>query len=286
MTQFSRARWTRLSAAASVAFLLVACNKAPPTAAATPEKADAPAANAVATVDSSSISPGELAAYQQDLMRGRQQQTELTPEQKAQTLDQLISMQVLANQAVKEGSDKEPDVAAQLAIQRVRVLADGEAQKYLKGKEPTDAEIKAEYDSQVAALDKTEYKARHILVDSKEKAQAVIKKIKGGAKFEDVAKAESSDNSKASGGDLGWFNLQRMVPPFSAAVKGLKKGEMTQEPVQTQFGWHVIRLDDTRDSPPPPFEQVKAQVANSLMQKKLIAYVDGLKKDAKIEKKM
>ena len=212
--------------------------------------------------------------------------TELTAEQKTQVLDQLITMQVLANQALKDGSDKDADTKAQLDIQRTRVLADSETQKYLKGKEPTEAELKAEYDAQIASLDKTEYKARHVLVKTKDEAQGVIKKIKGGAKFEDVAKAQSTDGSKAQGGDLGWFNLSRMVKPFGDAVKGLKKGEMTQEPVETQFGWHVIRLDDTRETSPPPFESVKAQVTNGLLQKKLLAYVEELKKTAKIDKKM
>ena len=121
---------------------------------------------------------------------------------------------------------------------------------------------------------------------TKEKAEQLIKKIKAGAKFEDVAKAESTDNSKANGGDLGWFTLTRMVKPFGDAVKTLKKGEMTQEPVQTQFGWHIIKLLDTRDVAPPPFDQVKAQVTKAVIQKELIAYVDDLKKNAKIEKKL
>jgi peptidyl-prolyl cis-trans isomerase C len=133
-------------------------------------------------------------------------------------------------------------------------------------------------------MDKTEYHARHILVATKEKADQLIKKIKAGAKFEDVAKAESTDNSKTNGGDLGWFTLSRMVKPFADAVKGLKKGEMTPEPVQTQYGYHIIKLEDTRDVAPPPFDQVKAQVAKGVMQKKLAAYVDDLKKSAKIEK--
>jgi peptidyl-prolyl cis-trans isomerase C len=182
--------------------------------------------------------------------------------------------------------EKDPDVAAQLQVVRMRVLADAESAKYLKDKEPTDAELHAEYDTAVASMDKTEYHARHILVASKEAAEAAIKKIKGGAKFEDVAKAESTDSSKANGGDLGWFTLTRMAKPFGDAVKGLKKGEMTSTPVQTQFGWHVIKLEDTRETAPPPFEQVKQQVSNGVMQKKLQAYVEGLKKTAKIEKSL
>jgi peptidyl-prolyl cis-trans isomerase C len=168
----------------------------------------------------------------------------------------------------------------------MRVLADSESQNYLKGKEPTEAELKAEYDTDIAAMDKTEYHARHILVATKELAEQVIKKIKGGAKFEDVAKAESSDGSKTNGGDLGWFTLARMAKPFADAVKALKKGEMTSTPVQTQYGWHVIRLDDTREVAPPPFDQVKQQVSNGVIQKKLQTYADGLKKTAKIEKSL
>jgi peptidyl-prolyl cis-trans isomerase C len=123
------------------------------------------------------------------------------------------------------------------------------------------------------------------LVPSKEKADQLIKKLKGGAKFEDVAKTESTDNSKTSGGDLGWFTATRMVKPFADAVKALKKGETTPEPVQTQYGWHIIKLEETREVTPPPFDQVKAQVSKNLIQKKLVAYVEEMKKTAKIEKK-
>ena len=135
-------------------------------------------------------------------------------------------------------------------------------------------------------MDKNEYHARHILVANQDQADEIIKKLKGGAKFEDLAKSQSIDGSKTNGGDLGWFTLARMVKPFGDAVKGLKKGEYTQQPVQTQFGWHVIKLEDTRDVTPPPFDQVKAQLTNAVIRKKLQTYVDQLKKDAKIEKKM
>jgi peptidyl-prolyl cis-trans isomerase C len=146
--------------------------------------------------------------------------------------------------------------------------------------------LHAEYETALAALDKTEYHARHILVANKDQADDVLKKLKGGAKFEDLAKSQSIDGSKTNGGDLGWFTLARMVKPFGDAVKGLKKGEITQQPVQTQFGWHVIQLEDTRDVTPPPFEQVKAQLTNAWIRKKLQEYVAELKKNAKIEKKL
>jgi len=284
MTHFFRTPWATVSTVAALAVMVSACNKAPQNA--TPAATDAaPASPAVAIVNGTPISQTEYDVYVKSLLQGKPQTT-LTPEQKAQVLDEMITMQLVSAQGVKDGLENDPEIAARLQVLRMRVLADAESQKYLKGKEPTDAELHAEYDSAIASMDKTEYHARHILVDSKEKAEALIKKIKGGAKFEDVAKAESSDNSKNNGGDLGWFTLARMVKPFGDAVKGLKKGEMTQEPVQTQYGWHIIKLEDTRDVAPPPLDQVKTQVTNGVIQKKLQAYVEDLKKTAKIEKKM
>jgi peptidyl-prolyl cis-trans isomerase C len=284
MTQFFSSRWARWSALAASAVLIAACGKGQ-QAMTTPAAADKAASPTVATVDGTPITRADYDFYTKRLLQGRPN-TELTPEQKSQILDEMISMQLIASQAVKDGLEKDPDVATSLQVLRLRILADAESQKYLKDKEPTDADLHAEYDTAIAAMDKSEYHARHILVATKEQGEAAIKKIKGGAKFEDVAKAESTDSSKASGGDLGWFTLSRMAKPFGDAVKTLKKGEITPEPIQTQFGWHVIKLEDTRESPPPPFEQVKQQVGSGLVQKKLAAYVETLKKNAKIEKSL
>jgi peptidyl-prolyl cis-trans isomerase C len=283
MTQFLRTPWTLISTVAAIAVMVSACGKG--QQAATPATTDANAPPPVAIVNGTPISRTDYDVYVKSLLQGKNQ-TELTPEQKGQVLDEMITMQLVSTQALKDGLDKDPDVAARLEVLRMRVLADAESQKYLKGKEPTDAELHAEYDSAIAAMDKTEYHARHILVSSKEQAETLIKKLKGGAKFEDVAKAESSDNSKTNGGDLGWFTLTRMVKPFGDALKSLKKGEITPEPVQTQYGWHIIKLEDTREVTPPPFDQVKTQVTNGVIQKKLQAYVEDLKKTAKIDKKM
>jgi peptidyl-prolyl cis-trans isomerase C len=289
MSQFFRTPWTFASAVVVLA-VLTACSKteqaaAPPAA---DKAAPAPAAAAIAVVNGTSITRSEFDVYVKSLLQGKQQ--ELTPEQKNQVLDDLINTQVLADQALKDGSDKDPEIEARLNVLRLRVLADAEVQKYLKAHEPTDAELHAEYDNQVASMDKTEYHARHILLASKDKdlAEQLIKKIKHGAKFEDIAKSQSIDNgSKANGGDLGWFSTSRMVKPFADAVKGLKKGELTPEPVQTQYGWHIIELEDTRPFTPPTFDQFnKQQLINPIMQKRLQAYIDSLKKDAKIEKKM
>ncbi len=281
MTQFSRTPWNMLSTVAALGVLLTACGKGQQGA--TPTATDTPAVASIATVNGTPIPRADYDAFLKNLLQGKPA-TDLTADQKNQVLDELITIRLVSEQAAKEGLDKDPDVAANLDVVRMRILSDAESQKFMKGKEPTDAELHAEYDGAIASMDKTEYHARHILVATKEKADQLIKKIKAGAKFEDVAKTESSDNSKTSGGDLGWFTLSRMVKPFADAVKGLKKGEMTPEPVQTQFGWHIIKLEDTRDVAPPPFGQVKAQVSKGVIQKKLVAYVDDLKKNAKIEK--
>jgi peptidyl-prolyl cis-trans isomerase C len=278
MTQFFNTQWTRVSAVAAIAITLAACGKGQQATA--PVAADKPAATPpVAIVDGTPISRDSFDDYLKGLLRGKPV-ADATADERNQVLDQMINMQLLATLAEKDGLQNDPEVATRIALVRTQILADADAQKYVKNNEPSDQELHAAYD---AATDKTEYHASHILVASKEKAEQLIKKLKGGAKFDEVAKAESTDPSKANGGDLGWFTTSRMVKPFGDAVKALKKGEITPEPVQTQYGWHIIRLEDTRDA---PFEQMKAQLTNGIMQKKFLAYVDDLKKNAKIEKKL
>jgi peptidyl-prolyl cis-trans isomerase C len=278
MTQFFSAQWTRASAVAAITLLLAACGKqqAAVVAPVAPAKTATPP---VAVVDGTPISREAYDDYLKGLLRGKPA-TDVTADEKNQVLDQMINMQLIAAKADKDGLEKDPDVATRIALLRTQILADAAAQKYVKGNEPSDQELHAAYD---AATDKTEYHASHILVPTKEKADQLIKKIKGGAKFEDVAKSDSTDNSKANGGDLGWFTTARMVKPFGDAVKVLKKGEMTTDPVQTQYGWHIIKLQDTRDA---PFDQMKPQLSNAIMQKKFQDYIETLKKTAKIEKSL
>ncbi len=280
MTQFFSSPWTRLSTVAAITMMLAACGKGQQAAAPAPAApADKPATPPVAVVDGTPISREAYDDYLKGLLRGKPA-ADVTAEEKNQVLDQMINTQLVADQAAKDGLEKDPDVATRIALVRTQIMADAAAQKYIKGNEPTDQELHAAYD---AATDKTEYHASHILVPTKEKAEQLIKKIKGGAKFEDLAKANSTDNSKANGGDLGWFTTARMVKPFGDAVKGLKKGDITTDPVQTQYGWHIIRLEDTRDA---PFDQMKSQLSQGIMQKKFQAYIDQLKKSAKIEKSL
>jgi peptidyl-prolyl cis-trans isomerase C len=279
MTQFLSAQWTRVSTVAAIALMLAACGKGQQAAVVPAAATDKPGTPPVAIVDGTPISREAYDDYLKGLLRGKPA-SDVTADEKNQVLDQMINMQLIAAKAEKDGLDKDPDVATRIALLRTQILADAAAQKYVKSNEPSDQELHAAYD---AATDKTEYHASHILVPTKEKAEQLIKKIKAGAKFEDVAKSDSTDNSKANGGDLGWFTTARMVKPFGDAVKGLKKGEITTEPVQTQYGWHIIKLQDTRDA---PFDQMKGQLSNGIMQAKFQGYIDSLKKDAKIEKKL
>jgi peptidyl-prolyl cis-trans isomerase C len=209
---------------------------------------------------------------------------QLTPQERALALDNLIHAEVLAQQASKEGLDKTGDAAYMLQMARLSILSKTVSDQYLKDKKPTDAELRTEYDTLVAKLPKQDYHARHILVATPEFAQKVIDRLAKGEKFEDIAKAVSMDSSKDKGGDLGWLPMDRMVPEFSKALMALKPGEYTHTPVQTQFGWHVIQLVETRPHPAPPFDQSKEQVARILEQTRFRDYTDELVKNAKIEK--
>jgi peptidyl-prolyl cis-trans isomerase C len=156
--------------------------------------------------------------------------------------------------------------------------------RYLKDRKPTEQELRAEYETQVAALAKLEYHAKHILVATEPFAQKVVQRLEKGEKFEDIAKRESMDSSKDSGGDLGWFTPDRMVKPFADAVVALKPGEYTHKPVQTQYGWHVIELVETRDLSPPSYDSVRQRLEQVVQAKKFKAYTDELMRNAKIEK--
>jgi peptidyl-prolyl cis-trans isomerase C len=155
---------------------------------------------------------------------------------------------------------------------------------FVKNNAPTDAEVKARYDDLVKGAGGKEYHLHHILVEDEQQAKDLIAKIKAGASFEDLAKQYSKDpGSGKNGGDLDWSDPKAYVPEFAEAATKLQKGQMTATPVHTQFGWHIIRLDDTRAIAPPPLEQVKPQIAQQMQQEKLQAFEEGLRKNAKIQ---
>ncbi len=256
--------------------ILAACQKSGQDARSPPVEQG----TAVATIDGKPIS-SELFEFYAKARSGKGS-SELTDEQKKELLEQLIHLELTADIAIKAGLDKQSDTALRLELGRLNVLADAALKNHLKGKEPTEQELRAEYETQVAAMPTLEYRARHILVATEPFAQSIIEKLRKGADFTELARKESMD-AKDNGGELGWFTPARMVPEFSAAVAGLKKGEITQKPVQTQYGWHVIQLEDTREVSAPDFEQVKERLGQLLQQKKMQAYIDEIKKPVKIE---
>ncbi|MEO7387290.1 MAG: peptidylprolyl isomerase [Gammaproteobacteria bacterium] len=212
----------------------------------------------------------------------RKPAAELTPDELKEAINQYIGMQVAAESATQSGLEKEPAVKAQLALTHSNVLSESLLQRYLEQNPVTDADVKAEYDTQVAAMP-PEYQARHILVDDKSLAEAIIQKLQANGDFAALAKQYSKDGSARSGGDLGWFNTQTMVKEFGDAVAKLEKGKFTTTPVQTQFGWHVILLEDTRSAQLPPLDQVKDRVKQLVQRKKIAAHLLELRKASKID---
>ena len=259
--------------------LLAGCGKAADSQGA----GKAAAGPAVAVVNGEEIGKSEFDLYVENV--GRQSKREISDEEKSQLLDQFISMHLAADAAAKAGIEKQPKVQDQLALARLNVLVDSGLQEWLEKNPVTDAELRPEYDAQVAQMPK-EYHARHILVDDQAKAEAITKELKAGGDFAKSAQKNSKDPSGKDGGDLGWFTLETMVKPFSDAVAALEPGQMTEQPVQSQFGWHVIKLEESRVTSPPPFEEVKDRVKVLVQRKKLQTYLDDLRKNAKVEKKI
>ena len=235
----------------------------------------------LATVNGEAITEETFNLYlQQRAAQGQQNPAEV--DRKA-VLEQLISRELIYQDAVKNKLEKDEAVQRELALQREETLIGAAIRKRLDTIEVDDARLRQEYDKMVASTDVQEHKARHILSESEDAAKAIIAELDKGAKFADLAKEKSTGPSAKDGGDLGWFNPQQMVPEFSAAAAKLDKGEYTKSPVKTQFGWHVILLEDRRKATPPPFEQVKPQLQQMMMSEQLNAYVDELRAKAKVK---
>lgn len=267
-------------AALGALLALAACSK---TATDKPaETAATPAKPSVVTVNGKAISAEMFEDYVKAV--AQKPSTELAPEDIEQIKENLVRIELIAQQADKDGLTKEPELANRLALARLNIIQQAAAQKYLQDYNPTDAELRAEYDAQLASSSLVEYQARHILVSGEDVAQKVIQQLNAGQDFATLAKRLSIDKESAkAGGDLGWFAPNRMIPPVANAVALLKKGEFTKTPVQSQFGWHVIQLQNTRDRTPPPFDQVKDQIHQILLTRKFKAHSDEMLKTAKIE---
>lgn len=197
-------------------------------------------------------------------------------------IDELIKREVLLQDAIKHGLDKQPEVIAELATLRENLLVGVALKAASENISSSDEELHKFYNDHLKELSVTEYKARHILVSTEEEAKAIIGELDKGVDFEKLAKEKSKDNAD-EGGDLGWFNSTQMVKPFAEAVVALPKGKYSSQPVNTEFGWHVILHEDTRDTTAPPFEKVKDRIKMAVQRSKLQEYVQYLQRQAKVE---
>ncbi len=211
---------------------------------------------------------------------------QMPPDLEQRVRDKLVMDEIFTQEAEKRGLASTAEYKSQMEQARQAVLTQSLLADFVKTHPVAEADIKTEYDKFKAQSAGTEYRARHILVEKEDEAKALIKQIKGGASFEELAKKNSKDpGSGANGGDLDFAAAGSYVPEFSQAMVALKKGEMTQEPVKTQFGYHIIRLDDSREAQFPPFDDVKGQLKQRMEQQKLAAFRDEIRAKAKTDYK-
>jgi peptidyl-prolyl cis-trans isomerase C len=207
---------------------------------------------------------------------------DLTPEERSAMIDRLVTFQIAATEAERLGLHQERNIAASLELARLTVLANSVVERHLEDNPPGEAELRDLYEQRIENLSGTEYKARHILVESEEEAASLIEQLDGGADFAELAQEFSTGPTGPSGGDLGWFAPDRMVAPFSAAVQSLEVGAFSAEPVQTQFGWHVILLEETRDQQPPGIESMRVELTSIAQQQRVQSFLQGLREAADI----
>jgi peptidyl-prolyl cis-trans isomerase C len=235
----------------------------------------------VAIVNGKAVPLTRVEALTQQVTRSGRQ---VTPEMQQQIKDEVIAREIFIQEAQKMGLDTTADFKDQMELARQTILIRELFTNYQKSHVVSDDEVKAEYDKFAAANSGKEYRARHILVEKEADAKAIIAQLKKGGKFDEIAKKSSKDpGSGAKGGDLDWAPAGNYVAEFSAALTALTKGQTTDTPVKSQFGYHIIRLDDVRDAQLPKLEEVKTQVAQQLQQQKLAKYQDELRAKAKIE---
>ncbi len=235
----------------------------------------------LAIVNGKAVPLARVQALSQQVARSGR---EVTPEIEQQIKDEVIAREIFIQEAQKQALDTTEDYKVQMDLARQTILIRDLFTNFQKTNAVTDDEIKAEYDKFVAANGGKEYKARHILVEKEAEAKAIIAQLKKGGKFEDIAKKASKDpGSGANGGDLDWAPASNYVAEFAQALTALTKGKLTDTPVKSQFGYHVIRLDDVREAQLPKLEDVKPQIAQQLQQQKLATYQSELRAKAKVE---
>ncbi len=271
-----------LTLALGLSSLLAGCDQMPAgnnsnasTVAAVPAINDTSAV--VVTINGTPISETVIELYQEQMQSRRPG----APIDRNAIIEEVINLELANQKGIEAGIDKDMRMQLQMEQQRRAVIATAAIQDYLSKNPITDEELKTIYDEQ--APKGSEFKARHILLEDEDTAKKLITELDGGADFSELAKANSTGPSGKSGGELGWFSPKQMVAPFSDAAAKLEKGSYTKEAVKTQFGWHIIILDDKRESTPPAFEQVKPQLQGFLQKQRVQEYISGLREGATIE---
>ena len=254
---------------------LNACQKQEGTA----EKPEIDKTDAVAVVNGQYISKASLETLREEIsqrMRGQ-----VFPDE--QLIEELVQREILLQDALKKKLDQIPEMVVRLEMLKQSLLSQAAVKDFIENNKVTDAELKAKYDKQTASGDNVEFKARHILVKTEAEAKDVIAKLDKGGDFAELAKQLSTGPSGPKGGDLGWFAPKQMVAPFSEAVIAMENGKYSSEPVQTNFGFHVILREESRAQAMPEFETVKAKMLEMLQRQKVQDYVSELRKQAEVE---
>ncbi|KAF3978432.1 MAG: peptidylprolyl isomerase [Methylococcales symbiont of Iophon sp. n. MRB-2018] len=244
-----------------------------------PTKSNITKKDAIAIVNDKYISKASLVQLEQEINQGSSNHTF----SKEKLIEELIQRELLIQEALNKQLDKDAEYTERLQTIKNSLLSQAAIQNFLKSNPVTDAELEAEYDKNISMAAGKEYKARHILLKSEEEAQAIIKELVAGADFIALAKAKSIGSSASQGGDLGWFSAAQMVVPFSEATIALEYGKFSTEPVQTQFGWHIILKEDSRDLTPPSFESVKEKIRSTVQREKIQGFMGSLRKLAEVE---
>lgn len=263
---------------ASSIFILSACNEenSSSNSSSTPAATDIPADQIAATVNGIVISNDDVKYFKE--LKGNPQVND------SQVLDEIIATELLREEAIKQGINDKDNVRYQLRLQESELLARLLMREKFGSLSFTDEELKAAYDKRMGQSENREFKARHILLKTEDEAKAVIDALANGANFIELAKERSTGPSGSKGGDLGWFQASRMVPPFAEALKEMNKGDISVIPVQTNFGFHVIKLDDVRELEQPSFESVRDDVNQSLIRDAINEYIAEIQAAATINK--
>jgi peptidyl-prolyl cis-trans isomerase C len=273
---------------------VVGCNQAADNAPTVPKAAETASADSspgqsaapmdidtLLTVNGQAVTKNMYGLYFQDRMRAVPD-AQNNPQMQMSVLNELSNILIVAQDAEKQGIDKRPEIIATLELLKAKLLTQTSIQEYAEKHQPNEDQIKTLYEADYAGQSGTEYKARHILVKEEAAAKDLISQLDKGADFAELAKTHSTGPTGKNGGDLGWFDAEQMVKPFSDAVVAMEKGTYTKEPVKTQFGWHVILLEDTRQMEAPSLESVRGEIITKLQQQSLAEYMQGLRNESKI----